>query len=202
MFGMNVSKRSESVHTKTSSTTSLVRQKASRSLCTSSHQPSHRFSIDYEDHSQNIHSQYVRTQLEAREEHDRLGHIRHVHHRFRLHAPIGLAGQLPRLPAHRGRGVTDVDLGAADGVFASVERGGFGEAEDGVFRDGVRGGVFRSSDVRSCLMNLLEIVEKRRLTWAGGTGGDTAVVDDAAALWGLVFHEPDGCFGALGSTSE
>lgn len=92
-------------------------------------------------HSQEFEVKHIRSGFKTRQEHQRLAHVRHVHHGLRLDAAVRLTTSLGGVSAHRGLGVADVELGGGDGVFAAVEGCGTGKAGDGVLGHGVCGGV-------------------------------------------------------------
>ena len=87
-------------------------------------------------------------------------------------APIGLQGAGGGAAGHDA-GVADIDLAAGDVPGAAIERNGPGEPGDGVLGGRVGCGV-----------------------GPGHMGGDGAVVDDAATLRLLRFHEPESLLGA------
>ena len=90
----------------------------------------------------------------------------HVHTRFGLHAAIGLQSASGELLGHVAGHVANVNLAHRNVKRSAVKRGRFGHARDGVLGS-------RVSDRAGA-----RCVRRNR-----------PVVDDATALWALVFHQ-------------
>src|ERR1035438_2714444 len=99
----------------------------------------------------------------------RFGNVAYVHAGLRQGGAVGLRDTLTHAPGHFGGGIADIDLAARDVEIAAVQGDAASEPGDGVLGGGVGRGV-GSRDV--C--------------------GDGTVVDNAATLRLLRFHQPDG----------
>ena len=68
---------------------------------------------------------------------DRLADMVDIHARLDPAGAIGLRHAARHPVGHVGGGITDVDLATGNVPGAAIERGGFGEAGDGVFGGGI-----------------------------------------------------------------
>lgn len=106
-------------------------------------------------HLHYFQAQNVRIPIETRDKPYRLRHVIHMHGRLHLLASVRLNTARLHVVAHRGRGVSDIELSGRDVVFPSVERGRSGETVDGMFGYRVGGVVWTYEagrfNIRVCL---------------------------------------------------
>jgi hypothetical protein len=75
---------------------------------------------------------HVHSLLQPRQEYQSLADILDTHHRLALCAAVRLETALGRVSTKSRLGIANVELGAGDAVFATIERGGLCQAEDGM----------------------------------------------------------------------
>src|SRR5262249_20417160 len=102
-----------------------------------------------------------------------------IHRRLDSQRTIGLQRTFFHSGGHLGFSITDVNLSAVDVKWTTIQRGGFGQASDGMFGSGIR------PSVRT-----------------RGMGGNRAIVDDTSSAWILLLHDFEGLLSAKKSSGH